>query len=368
MASPLEPGSTLTLRRPDDWHVHLRDGELLQAVVAHTARPFARAIVMPNLRPPITTAAMGAAYRQRILTALRERAGEAVAAGFTPLMTAYLTESIDPDELERGHGEGVFTAAKLYPAGATTNSDAGVRDLAHIPRVLERMEQIGMPLLIHGEVTDPAVDIFDREAVFIERHLAPLLQRHPGLKVVLEHITTAEAAAFVTQGPSTLAATITPHHLHINRNALFQGGLRPDFYCLPVAKRELHRQALRRAATSGNPKFFLGTDSAPHERHAKESACGCAGIYNAPYAIESYAQVFSEEGALHQLEGFASEHGPRFYGLPLNQGTISLERQARDPDGPGLPAVLELANGTDTPTRLVPFHAGEQLEWSLISP
>ena len=303
MASPLEPGSTLTLRRPDDWHVHLRDGELLQAVVAHTARPFARAIVMPNLRPPITTAAMGAAYRQRILTALRERAGEAVATGFTPLMTAYLTESIDPDELERGHGEGVFTAAKLYPAGATTNSDAGVRDLAHIPRVLERMEQIGMPLLIHGEVTDPAVDIFDREAVFIERHLAPLLQRHPGLKVVLEHITTAEAAAFVTQGPSTLAATITPHHLHINRNALFQGGLRPDFYCLPVAKRELHRQALRRAATSGNPKFFLGTDSAPHERRAKESACGCAGIYNAPYAIESYAQVFSEEGALHQLEG-----------------------------------------------------------------
>ena len=363
-----EPGSRLTLRRPDDWHVHLRDGALLQAVVAHTARPFARAIVMPNLRPPITTTAMGAAYRQRILTALRERAGAEAAAGFTPLMTAYLTESIDPDELERGHGEGVFTAAKLYPAGATTNSDAGVRDLAHIPRVLERMERIGMPLLIHGEVTDPAVDIFDREAVFIERHLQPLLQRHPGLKVVLEHITTAEAADFVAQGPATLAATITPHHLHINRNALFQGGLRPDFYCLPVAKRELHRQALRRAATSGSPKFFLGTDSAPHERHAKESACGCAGIYNAPYAIESYAQVFSEEGALQQLEGFASEHGPRFYGLPLNTGQITLERQAPNPDAPGLPAVLELANGGDTPTRLVPFHAGEQLDWAMVAP
>jgi len=362
-----EPGSRLTLRRPDDWHVHLRDGALLQAVVAHTARPFARAIVMPNLRPPITTAAMGAAYRQRILSALRDRAGAEVAAGFTPLMTAYLTESIDPDELERGHGEGVFTAAKLYPAGATTNSDAGVRALAHIPRVLERIERIGMPLLIHGEVTDPAVDIFDREAVFIERHLQPLLQRHLGLKVVLEHITTAEAADFVAQGPATLAATITPHHLHINRNALFQGGLRPDFYCLPVAKRELHRQALRRAATSGNPKFFLGTDSAPHERHAKESACGCAGIYNAPYAIESYAQVFGEEGALQQLEGFASEHGPRFYGLPLNSGQITLQRQALDPEAPGLPAVLELANGGDTPTRLVPFHAGEQLEWALVS-
>jgi dihydroorotase len=363
---PWEPGTRLTLRRPDDWHVHLRDGALLQAVVGHTARPFARAIVMPNLRPPITTAAMGAAYRQRILSALRQGAGEAAATAFTPLMTAYLTESIDPDELERGHSEGVFTAAKLYPAGATTNSDAGVRDLAHIPRVLERMERIGMPLLIHGEVTDPAVDIFDREAVFIERHLQPLLQRHPGLKVVLEHITTAEAAAFVAEGPSTLAATITPHHLHINRNALFQGGLRPDFYCLPVAKRELHRQALRRAATSGSPKFFLGTDSAPHERHAKESACGCAGIYNAPYAIESYAQVFGEEGALEQLEGFASEHGPRFYGLPLNQGQITLERRALDPDGPGLPAVLELPNGSGTPTRLVPFHAGDQLEWALV--
>ena len=363
---PWEPGARLTLRQPDDWHVHLRDGALLQAVVGHTARPFARAIVMPNLRPPITTAAMGAAYRQRILSALRQGAGEAAAAAFTPLMTAYLTESIDPDELERGHSEGVFTAAKLYPAGATTNSDAGVRDLAHIPRVLERMERIGMPLLIHGEVTDPAVDIFDREAVFIERHLQPLLQRHPGLKVVLEHITTAEAAAFVAEGPSTLAATITPHHLHINRNALFQGGLRPDFYCLPVAKREVHRQALRRAATSGSPKFFLGTDSAPHERHAKESACGCAGIYNAPYALESYAQVFGEEGALAQLEGFASEHGPRFYGLPLNPGRISLERRALDPDGPGLPAMLELPNGGDTPTRLVPFHAGDQLEWTLL--
>ena len=355
----------LTLRRPDDWHVHLRDGALLRAVVGHTARQFARAIVMPNLRPPITTAAAAAAYRERILTALAASAGERAAARFTPLMTAYLTETIDPGELEQGQRQGVLTAAKLYPAGATTNSDAGVRDLARIAAVLECMERIGMPLLIHGEVTDPAVDIFDREAVFLERHLEPLLRRHPGLKVVLEHITTAEAADFVAQGPANLAATITPHHLHINRNALFQGGLRPDFYCLPVAKRERHRLALRRAATGGSPKFFLGTDSAPHPRHAKQAACGCAGIYNAPYAIESYAQVFSEEGALQHLEAFASEHGPRFYGLPLNQDTITLVRQPPDPDGAGLPALLELDNGTDSPTALVPFHAGEQLLWAL---
>jgi dihydroorotase len=259
----------------------------------------------------------------------------------------------------------VFTAAKLYPAGATTNSDAGVRDLAHITPVLTCMERIGMPLLIHGEVTDPAVDIFDREAVFIERHLKPLLERHPALKVVLEHITTADAVRFVEAGPSNLAATITPHHLHINRNALFQGGLRPDLYCLPVAKREQHRLALRAAATSGNPKFFLGTDSAPHLRHAKESSCGCAGIYNAPYALESYAQVFSDENALEQLEAFASLNGPRFYGLPLNSGSVTLERRAPDPDEPGLPAILELPNGTTEPSRLVPFHAGEQLDWHI---
>jgi len=356
----------LTIRRPDDWHVHLRDSGMLQAVVAHTARQFARAIVMPNLRPPITTAAAAAAYRERIRSALQASGGAELAAGFTPLMTAYLTETLPAAELEQGFAAGVFTAAKLYPAGATTNSDAGVRDPLHIASALETMERIGMPLLIHGEVTDPAVDIFDREAAFIERHLIPLLRRHPGLKVVLEHITTVDAAQFVAEGPATLAATITPHHLLINRNALFQGGLRPDFYCLPVAKRERHRLALRAAATSGNPRFFLGTDSAPHPRHAKESACGCAGIYNAPFALESYLQVFEEEGALQRFEGFASERGPRFYGLPLNEGTISLERVGDNAEPPTVPAMLELADGTDTPTRLVPFHAGERLRWRLV--
>jgi dihydroorotase len=356
------PGTRLTIRRPDDWHVHLRDGAMLRAVVGHTARQFARAIVMPNLRPPITTAAAAAAYRQRILAALQG----SEAADFTPLMTAYLTESLDPAELERGQAEGILTAAKFYPAGATTNSDAGVRDLADIGPVLETMERIGLPLLIHGEVTDPAVDIFDREAVFIERQLIPLLARHPGLKVVFEHITTADAAAFVAEAGPNLAATITPHHLHINRNALFAGGLRPDFYCLPVAKRERHRLALRAAATSGNPKFFLGTDTAPHAREAKESACGCAGIYNAPYAIESYATVFEQEGALDRLEAFASDFGPRFYGLPPNAGSLSLERQDTEAEAAeAVPVALELANGTDHPTRLVPFHAGEVLPWRL---
>jgi len=360
------PHRRLRIRRPDDWHVHLRDGPMLQAVVGHTARQFARAIVMPNLRPPITTVAAAVAYRDRITAALRASEGEWKAAGFTPLMTAYLTETLPAAELERGFAEGVFTAAKLYPAGATTNSDAGVRDPLHIASALETMERIGMPLLIHGEVTDPAVDIFDREAVFIERHLVPLLRRHPELKVVLEHITTAEAAQFVAEGPATLAATITPHHLHINRNALFQGGLRPDFYCLPVAKRERHRLALRAAATSGNPQFFLGTDSAPHPRHAKEAACGCAGIYNAPFAIESYAVVFEQENALERLEAFASINGPRFYGLEPNEGQLELERQAPNDDEPGVPLILQLANGTATPTALVPFHAGEQLPWRVV--
>ena len=373
-SGPATPGTRLTIRRPDDWHVHLRDGAMLRAVVGHTARQFARAIVMPNLRPPITTAAAAAAYRQRILAALSDAAGAPAGpasapfgADFTPLMTAYLTESLDPAELERGQAEGILTAAKLYPAGATTNSDAGVRDLAHIGPVLETMERIGLPLLIHGEVTDPAVDIFDREAVFIERHLQPLLARHQGLKVVFEHITTADAAAFVAEAGPNLAATITPHHLHINRNALFAGGLRPDFYCLPVAKRERHRLALRAAATSGNPKFFLGTDTAPHAREAKESACGCAGIYNAPYAIESYAAVFEQEGALDRLEAFASTFGPRFYGLPANTGSLTLERQDTEAEtAEAVPVALELANGTSTPTRLVPFHAGEVLPWRLV--
>ena len=349
----------LTLTRPDDWHLHLRDGQALAAVLPDTARRFGRAIVMPNLKPPVTTVAAAAAYRERILAALPR------GSRFEPLMTLYLTDRTPPAEIAAAKASGFVHAVKYYPAGATTNSDAGVRDLAHITPVLTCMERIGMPLLIHGEVTDPAVDIFDREAVFIERHLKPLLERHPALKVALEHITTAEAVQFVEAGPSNLGATITPHHLHINRNALFQGGLRPDMYCLPVAKRELHRLALRKAATSGNPKFFLGTDSAPHLRHAKESSCGCAGIYNAPYALESYAQVFSEENALEQLEAFASLNGPRFYGLPLNQGSVTLEQREPDPDAPGLPAILELANGTTEPSRLVPFHAGEQLDWHI---
>jgi dihydroorotase len=344
----------LTLRQPDDWHVHLRDGAMLQAVAPATAAQFARAIVMPNLRPPITTVAAARAYRQRILAALPD------GSGFTPLMTAYLTDTIDPAEVERGFAEGVWTAAKLYPAGATTNADSGVTAIARIEPVLAVMERIGMPLLIHGEVTDAEIDIFDREAVFIERVLVPLLGRHPGLKVVLEHITTSDAVDVVRSGPANLAATITPHHLHINRNAMFAGGLRPDFYCLPVAKRELHRIALRAAATSGNPKFFLGTDSAPHDRAAKESACGCAGIYNAPYALESYLQVFEQEQALDRFEGFASVHGPRFYGLPLNEARITVEQSCHQ--------VPERLHGNDpagTAVNLVPFHAGETLRWRL---
>jgi len=351
---PAMTPTPLQLRRPDDWHVHLRDGAMLQAVAPATARVFARAIVMPNLSPPITTVAMARAYRERILAVVAAAApANTPAAAFTPLMTAYLTDDTDPAELERGQAEGIFTACKLYPANATTNSAAGVTDLAQLTRVFETMERIGLPLLIHGEVTDPEVDVFDREAVFVERHLTPLLMNHPGLRVVLEHITTTEAADFVRSASPNLAATITPHHLHINRNALFRGGLRPDLYCLPVAKREQHRQALRAAATSGNPKFFLGTDSAPHPRSAKESACGCAGIYNAPLALESYATVFEEEGALDRLEAFASEFGPRFYRLPLNEDTITLERHDQL-----VPQRLGEGN-----LAVVPFHAGELLGW-----
>jgi dihydroorotase len=345
----------LTIRQPDDWHVHLRDGAMLQAVAPATAAQFARAIVMPNLRPPITTVAAASAYRERIRAALPD------GCGFTPLMTAYLTDSIDPKEIERGFSEGVFTACKLYPAGATTNADSGVMAIDRIEPVLAVMERIGMPLLIHGEVTDAEIDIFDREAVFIERVLEPLLACHPGLKVVLEHITTSDAVEFVRSGPAHLAATITPHHLHINRNAMFAGGLRPDFYCLPVAKRELHRIALRAAATSGNPRFFLGTDSAPHSREAKQSACGCAGIFNAPFAIESYAAVFEQENALDKLEAFASEFGPRFYGLPLNSGTVTLERQPH-----AVPRQLHLNDAAGTSVDLVPFHAGDTLAWRLV--
>lgn len=352
----METLSKLVLRRPDDWHLHLRDGEMLKRVLPATARQFARAIVMPNLRPPVTSVDAALAYRQRIEAALP--AGMA----FTPLMTAYLTDTISPDELERGHKEGVFTAAKLYPANATTNSAAGVSDLSCITAVLERMQAIDMPLLIHGEVTDADVDIFDREAVFIERHLIPLRRQFPELRVVFEHITTSEAVQYVADGDHRyLAATITPHHLHINRNAMFIGGLRSDFYCLPVVKREQHRQALRKAATSGEACFFLGTDSAPHPRSGKETSCGCAGIYNAPVALESYATVFEQEDALEQLEAFASLHGPKFYGLPLNEETITLERSPQQ-----VPERLG-GLGVAATDELVPFHAGEELGWRLVS-
>ena len=335
----------LTITAPDDWHVHLRDDAMLERVMSYTARSFRRAIVMPNLRPPVTTVAAARHYRDRILAACAD------GVAFTPLMTAYLTDDIAAEEIERGFREGVFTAAKLYPAHATTNSAAGVTDLARLADVLTTMESIGMPLLIHGEVTDGDVDVFDREAVFIERHLKPLRARYPELRVVFEHITTEQAVDFVGSADRNLAATITPHHLHINRNAMFRGGLRSDFYCLPVAKREFHRLALRKAATSGDHRFFLGTDSAPHARAGKETSCGCAGIFNAPHALESYAEVFDQENALDRLEAFASLNGPAFYNLPANTDRITLERQDQ--------LVPELVNG------LVPFHAGEILSWKV---
>ncbi|HAD86314.1 MAG TPA: dihydroorotase, partial [Rhodospirillaceae bacterium] len=311
---------TLTIRRPDDWHVHFRDGAMMAAVVPHTARQMARAIVMPNLVPPVTTAAMAAAYRDRILAVVPD------SVDFTPLMTAYLTDNTDPADLAAGHADGVLTAVKYYPAGATTNSDSGVTDIAKVQGVLEKMAEIGMPLLLHGEVTDAEVDIFDREAVFIERILGPLVTHIPDLKIVLEHITTANAAEFVEGAGPNIGATVTAHHLAINRTDIFKGGIRPHLYCLPIAKREVHRQALRRAVASGSPKFFLGTDTAPHAAHTKETACGCAGIFTAATAIELYAQVFDELGALDKLEAFASLNGPAFYGLPVNEATVTLER------------------------------------------
>ncbi len=332
---------TLTIRKPDDWHVHLRDGDMLKTVAPYTARQFARAIVMPNLAPPITTVEAARDYRKCIL--------EATPPGFTPLMTCYLTDQTSPDEVARGFDEQVWIAAKLYPAGATTNSASGVTDIRNIYPVLARMEKIGMVLCIHGEVTDPDVDVFDRETVFIDRILTRVVADFPELKIVLEHITTSDAVDFVATGQ--VAATVTPQHLVINRNALFTGGLRPHFYCLPVAKREEHRLAVRRAATSGRPNIFLGTDSAPHARHAKENACGCAGIFNAPFALESYASVFEEEGALDRLEAFASINGARFYGLSVNEETVTLQRSESE--------VPEEIGG------LVPFHAGETLRWRL---
>ena len=332
---------TLTIRRPDDWHVHLRDGEMLKSVAPFTARQFARAIIMPNLVPPITTVDAANAYRERIIAA--------AGPDFTPLMTCYLTDQTSPDEIARGYEMRAWIAAKLYPAGATTNSASGVTNIRNIYPVLKRMQAIGMVLCVHGEVTDPDVDVFDREAVFIERILEPLTRDFPALKIVLEHITTIQAVEFVKAMGPNVAATVTPQHLIINRNAMFAGGLRPHAYCLPVAKREEQRLAVRKAATSGSPKFFLGTDSAPHTREAKESACGCAGIFNAPFALESYAGVFEEEGALDKFEAFASINGPHFYGLPLNDGMVTLERAEVEVPG-------EIAG-------VVPFHAGEMLRW-----
>ena len=313
---------TITIRRPDDWHVHLRDGALLAVCAVHTARQFARAIIMPNLVPPVTKVAEAVAYRERI------RAAVPADLKFEPLMTCYLTDGTDPAELARGKQEGVWVAAKLYPAHATTNSAHGVTSMDRVAKGLEAMEKAGMPLLVHGEVADPEVDIFDREAVFLDKVLAPLLKRHQGLKVVLEHITTREGVAFVEANPGRMGGTITPHHLSYNRNAIFKGGIRPHFYCLPIAKREEHRLALRRAATSGNPAFFLGTDTAPHTADTKECACGCAGIFNAPVAMQVYAQVFAEEGALEKLEAFASLNGPHFYGLPANEERVTLRAEA----------------------------------------
>jgi dihydroorotase len=339
----------IEITRPDDWHLHLRDGDALASVIGHTAQRFARAIVMPNLKPPVTTVAQAEAYRQRILACLPS------GSTFQPLMTLYLTESTPVEEIARARASEHVHAVKYYPAGATTNSQSGVRDLTRVYPVIEAMEREGLPLLLHGEVTDAQIDIFDRERVFIERHLMPLRERFPNLRMVLEHITTRDAADFVNNAPDNLAATITAHHLLLNRNALFEGGIRPHNYCAPILKRELHRQALLQAATSGSPKFFLGTDSAPHPREAKETDCGCAGLYTAHAAIELYAEAFDQAGRLDQLEAFASFNGADFYGLPRNADRIVLERQPWT-----VPDEYPLAQST-----LKPMRAGESVAWSL---
>jgi dihydroorotase len=340
---------TLTITRPDDWHIHFRDGTAMQSVLPDTARVFGRAIAMPNLKPPVVSVAEAAAYRDRLLAA-------AAGTSFVPLMTLYLTDNTTPEEILRACASGFVHAVKYYPAGATTNSDSGVTDLTKAYPAIAAMEEAGMPLLLHGEVVDPDVDVFDREAVFIERHLARLMNDFPRLKIVLEHITTRQAAEFVAAAPSSVAATVTVHHLLYNRNAMFKGGIRPHLYCLPVLKREPHRRALIAAAISGNPKFFLGTDSAPHAVGAKEAACGCAGIYSAHAAIELYAEAFEDAGALDKLEAFASFYGADFYGLPRHTDTITLKRESWD-----APSSLALGNET-----LVPLRAGEVIRWRVV--
>lgn len=342
----------LTFTCPDDWHLHLRDGNAMRSVLSDTARRFARAIIMPNLKPPVVTTAQAVAYRARILSALPQ----ALAGRFDPLMTLYLTDSTTPEEITRAKESGFVQAIKLYPAGATTHSDAGVTDITRCEAALKQMEKLDMPLLVHGEVTDPVVDIFDREKIFIDRVMIPLLQRFPGLRVVFEHITTRDAVEFVQSASNRVAATITPHHLMLNRNALFTGGLHPHHYCLPVLKREIHRQALVQAATSGHSRFFLGTDSAPHPLQDKESACGCAGIYSAHAAIEFYAEVFEQADSLDRLEAFASFHGPDFYHLPRNTRQISLIKESWQ-----VPEQIEF--GED---KLIPLRAGGQIGWKLV--
>ena len=344
--------NTLTLRRPDDWHVHLRDGAALRAVAGFTARQFGRAIVMPNLKPAVTTAASARAYRERIMAALPAH------ARFEPLLTLYLTNTTPPEEIDRARATGFVHGVKLYPAGATTHSDAGVTNIEAVYRVLARMEEIGMPLLVHGESPHPEVDVFDRETHFIDSVLQPLLERFPGLKVVFEHITTARAAEFVSQARAGVAATITPQHLLHNRNAIFSGGIRPHYYCLPILKRERDRLALLGAATGGNPRFFLGTDSAPHERASKENACGCAGMFTAHAAIELYAEAFESAGRLDRLEAFAAHFGADFYGLPRHGDTITLVKESWVP-----PETYDFGGGA-----LVPYRGGEPIAWRLADP
>lgn len=347
---PVQTDNDLSIRVPDDWHLHLRDGEEMASVVGFTAERFARAIIMPNLRPPITDTAAAIAYRERILSALPHH------LQLTPLMTLYLTDNLSPEEITVAKESQSVYAAKLYPAGATTNSESGVTSLNRIYPVLEAMQRLEMPLLVHGEATDPEIDVFDREKRFIDDALTPLVRDFPGLRIVFEHVTTTDAVQFVSEAPDNVAATITPHHLLYNRNAIFAGGIRPHYYCLPVLKRERHRRALLSAATSGNPKFFLGTDSAPHSLGAKESSCGCAGIFSAHAALELYAEAFEAADSLDRLEGFASNHGPDFYRLPRNQGRLRLRRESWQ-----VPDSYVFGN-----SRVIPLRAGEAMAWRLV--